>query len=175
LIWIEKFRVAAEAGKQRRLVVGRAAEPAPGQPCPLRNPITTGDEVFGRARRDEIRVGETAPFGRAGQQVFVFGMVAMQRVVEPRHHSRGIAECRVLGDVFYPLAVNPNFSTIVKAVEKLLARVGKQRRHLYGLPVKPKILVRDCFATLAMTTFVVTTLLPMRGAKRRSNLVTQRR
>jgi hypothetical protein len=63
----------------------------------------------------------------------------------------------VLGDVFYALAVNPNLSTIVKAVEKLLACIGKQRRHLYCLPVKPKILVRDCFATLAMTTFVVPT------------------
>ena len=134
LIRVEKFGVAAEAGEQSRLVIGRAAEPAPGQPCPLRDPIATGDEVFGRARRDEIRVGETAPFGRTGQQVFLFRMVAMQRVVEPRHHPRGITEGGMLGDVLDALAVDPHLSAVVEAVEKFLAGIGKQCRHRYRLP-----------------------------------------
>ncbi len=52
-------------------------------------------------------------------------MVAVQRIVEPGDHPGGIAERRMLGDILDALTVNPDLSTIVQAVEKLLARVGK--------------------------------------------------
>src|SRR5271169_3826805 len=96
-------------------------------------------------------MGESAPFGRAAKRVLLFRMVAMQRVVEPRHHPRRIAERRVLGDVFDALAVDPYLSAVVEAVEKFLAGVGKQCRHSYGLPEVAKMPARDCFAALAMT------------------------
>ena len=54
----------------------------------------------------------------------------MQRVVEPRHHPRGIAEGGMLGDVLDALAVDPHLSAVVEAVEKFLAGVGKVRRHV---------------------------------------------
>src|SRR5436309_8155002 len=60
-------------------------------------------------------------------------MVAMQRVIEPSNHPRGIAEGRMLGHVFDPPAVNPDFSAIVEALEKLLAGIGQRRGHAYGL------------------------------------------
>src|SRR3984893_7903235 len=83
-------------------------------------------------------------------------MVAVQRVIEPCRHPRGIAERGMLGDIFDPLAVNPDFSAIVEAVEKLLAGVGQRRGHAYVLPVKPKVpALRDCVAPLTMTTSVI--------------------
>ena len=55
------------------------------------------------------------------------GMVAMQRIVKPRDHPRRIAKGRMLGDVFYALAVDPHLSAVIEAVEKLLTRIGKRR------------------------------------------------
>jgi len=63
-------------------------------------------------------------------------MVAMQSVVEPGQHARGIAEGGMLGDVRYPLAVDPHLTPVVEAVEKLLAGVRQLRVHIYRLPAK---------------------------------------
>ena len=81
-------------------------------------------------RRNKIPVGEPAPFGWAGQQIFLFRMIAMQRVVEPGDHPRRVAEGRVLGDVVDALPVNPHLPPVVQAVEKFLAGVGKQAFHV---------------------------------------------
>src|SRR5271165_2329213 len=109
---------------------------------------------------------ETTPFGRTGQQVFLLGVVAMQRVVEPGHHPRGVAESGMLGDVFDALAIDPDLPAVIEAVEKLLAGIGKQCRHSYGLPEMAQMPARDCFAPLAMTTSVIARS-PRVGAMRR--------
>ncbi len=134
LIGIVKFGIGAQCRKKGRLVIGRAPEPAIGQPRPLGDRITSAHQLFGRSRRHEIFVGEATPLGRTGQKIFCLLIIAVQRVVEPGDHPRGIAECGMLGDIFDPLAVYPHFSAIVEAVEKLLAGVGQRRGHAYALP-----------------------------------------
>jgi hypothetical protein len=54
-------------------------------------------------------------------------MVVVQRVVEPGDHPRGVAERRVHSDVLDPLAVDPDFTPVIEAVEKFLAGIGQQR------------------------------------------------
>src|SRR5215469_11553542 len=79
---------------------------------------------------------ETAPLGRTGQDVFLFRMVAMQRIIKTRQHPRGIAESGMLGDVRYPFAIDPHFAAVVEAVEKFRASVGQQPVHVCCLPAK---------------------------------------
>src|SRR5262245_30684580 len=81
-------------------------------------------------------MGKAAPFGWAGKNPFALGVVAVQRVVEPGDHPRGVAEGRVLGDVFDPLAVDPDLAVVVQALYKFLAGVRQHRGH-YRLPAWP--------------------------------------
>ncbi len=120
--------IGPERGEKGRLVVGRAAEPAPGQPRPGGDRVAPGDQLLGGARRDEIAMGEAAPFGRAGQHPLPFPVVFVQRVIEAGDHPRGVAEGRVLGDVLDALAVDPDLPAVVEAVEKFLAGVRQHRR-----------------------------------------------
>src|SRR6478752_2549004 len=64
------------------------------------------NQVLARMRDAKELVGEgaRAGVGRAGQDIFLFGV--MQRVIEPGDTARGIAEGRVRGDVLDPLAVD---------------------------------------------------------------------
>ena len=135
LIRLVKLRIGAERGEKRRLVVGRAAEPAISQPRPRGDRVTSSYLFLGRTRRHEIAVGEAAPFGRAAQNILLLGVVAMQRVVKPRDHPRCIAKGRMLGDFLYALAVDPHLPAVVEAVEKLLTGIGK-RGHVRCLPAR---------------------------------------
>ena len=137
MVGLVELRIGAERGEKGRLVVGRAAEPAIGQPRPRRDRIAGGDLFLGGARRNEITVGKAAPFGRAAQDAFLLGVIAMQRVVQPRHHPRGVAEGRVLGDLSDALPVDPHLPPVVEAVEKLFTRIGKCR-HFNALPAMPR-------------------------------------
>ena len=59
-----------------------------------------------RLRRLEERVRHAAVAGFGRQQDFVLALGVVQRVIQPRHHPRGVAEGLVLGDVLDPLAVD---------------------------------------------------------------------
>ncbi len=125
-----KFGIGSQGREKGRLVVGRPTEPAIGQPRPGCDRVAAGHQLSDRTRRDKIPVGEPSPFGRAGQQIFLFRMITMQRVVEPGDHPRRVAERRVIGDVFDALAVDPHLSPVVQAVQKFLAGIGKQAFHV---------------------------------------------
>jgi len=72
-------------------------------------------QVVARACRTKKLVGETARtgIGRAGQEVL--GFVIVQRVIEPRDRTRGVAEGRMTGDVLDPLAVDIDFAAVAQA------------------------------------------------------------
>ena len=63
-------------------------------------------------------MSEATPFGRAGQYVLAICMIRVQRVIQSSDHSRGVSKRRVIGDLLHSLAVDPNLSLIVQAVEK---------------------------------------------------------
>jgi hypothetical protein len=135
LVGLVEFGVGSQSGEKRGLVIRRAAEPAIGQPRPSGDRIARGDLILGRARCDEVFMSKPAPIGRAGQHVFLVGVVAVQRIVQPGDHPRRVAEPRMLGDLLYALAVDPYLPAVVEAVEKFLARIGKRRSHAHSLPV----------------------------------------
>ena len=83
--------------------------------------------VVAGAGGDEIAMGEAAPFGRLAQNVRAAGMIGVQRVVKPRDHSGGVTECRMVGDVADAFAVDPDFASVIEAVEEFLAGVGQNR------------------------------------------------
>src|SRR5215469_16592383 len=74
-------------------------------------------QVVARACRTKKLVGETARtgIGRAGQELL--GFVIVQRVIEPRDRTRGIAERRMTGDVLDPLAVDVDFAAVAQAFQ----------------------------------------------------------
>ena len=92
--------VGAERGEERRLVVGRAAQPAVGDARPRGDRVAPGHLLLRGARRAEIPVREAAPFGRPGQHVLAGPMVVVQGVVEAGEHAGGVPEGRVRGTFF---------------------------------------------------------------------------
>ena len=130
LIGRVELGVGAEGGKERRLVVGRAAEPAIGQPRPRCDGIAGRNLVLHRTWSHEIAVGEPAPFGRTAQQIRFLGVISVQRVVKPRNHPRGIAKGRMFGNFLYALAVDPHLPPVVQTLEKLFAGVRKRAFHV---------------------------------------------
>ena len=131
-----EFGVGTERGEERRLVVGRPAQPAIAQPRPGGDRVTRRDLLVGRAWSHEIPMREAAPFGRACQHVAALGVVRVQRVVKPREHPCDVAERGMAGDVRDALAIDPDLAAIVETVEEFLAAVRNHRcRHLRALPV----------------------------------------
>ena len=120
LVRLVEFGVGAERAQERRLVVGRAAHPAVGELRPFGDGVAPGDHLLERLRRLEERVGHAAVAGVGRQQEPVLALGIVQRVVQPRHHPRGVAERLVLGHVLDALAVDED-----------LAAVG-QRREIVG-------------------------------------------
>ena len=98
--------VGAERRQERRLVVGRAADPAVGEPRPFGDRVAAGKQILERLRRLEegVRLAAVAGVGRHQELVLALGVV--QRVVEARDHPRGVAEGRMRRDVLDPLAVD---------------------------------------------------------------------
>jgi hypothetical protein len=56
----------------------------------------------------------------------------MKRVVEPRDHPRGVTEGRMIGDFFYSLAVNPDFSSVIEAFEEFPTGIRQYRYFGFG-------------------------------------------
>src|SRR4029453_6606815 len=61
--------VGPERAQERRLVVGRAAEPPVGDARPRRDRVAPGHLLLDRGRRAEVSVREPAPFRGLGQDV----------------------------------------------------------------------------------------------------------
>jgi hypothetical protein len=135
LVGLVKRRIGAKSGEKGCLVVGRAAEPAIGQPRPRGDRVAGRNLVLHRTWSHEIAVGEPAPFGRTAQQILILGVISVQRVVKPCNHPRGIAKGRMFGNFLYALAVDPHLPPVVETVEKLLTRIG-QRGHVRCLPAR---------------------------------------
>src|ERR1700756_718003 len=75
------------------------------------------DQLLARARGAEESVGETAGagVGLASQQVP--RLLVVERVVKPRAPARGVAKCRMRGDIRDALAVNVDFAAVAQALE----------------------------------------------------------
>ena len=96
LVRLVELGVGAERAEERRLVVGRAAHPAIGELRPLGDGVAPRDHLVERLRRLEERVRHAAVAGFGRQQDLVLALGVVQRVVQPRHHPRGVAERRCL-------------------------------------------------------------------------------
>src|SRR5262249_24973120 len=116
----------AKRGEERGLVIGRPAKPAVTQPSPCGDGVAGGELFVDGARCDEVTMREAAPFGGAAQYIFACRVIRVQRVVEPRDHTRGVAERRMVGDLADALAVDPDLAAIVKTVEEFLAGVRQR-------------------------------------------------
>ena len=112
LVRIVEVGVGAERSQERRLVVGRAAHPAVGELRPFRDGVASGDRLLERFRRLEEGMRHAAVAGVGRQQDLVLALGIVQRVVEPRHHLRSVAEGLVLGDVLHPLAVDVDLAVV---------------------------------------------------------------
>ena len=112
--------VGAERREERRLVVGRAAHPAVGDPRPF------GDRVGGpaiksarRLRRLEEGVRQAAAAGVGRQQDLARALRIVERIEQARGHARGVAERRVRGDVLDPLAVDVDLAPVAQRIQIL--------------------------------------------------------
>ncbi len=119
LIRIVEIRIGAERRQKRRLVVGRAAEPAISELGPFRDRGAAGEQVVHRLGRleESMRHAAIAGVGRHHDFVFVLGVV--HGVVQPRHHPRGVAEGRMFGDLLDLLAVDEDLAAVVERGEIL--------------------------------------------------------
>ena len=104
----------------------------------MRDGVALADQVLARMRDAKELVGEgaRAGVGRAGQHVFLLGV--MQRVIEPGDGARGIAEGRMRGDVLDPLAVDIDLAAVAQAFEVFLAGERPRRaracaQHIFRL------------------------------------------
>ena len=94
--------VGAERGEERRLVVGRAADPAVGEPRPGGDGVARRNQVGGGFRRAEKGVRHTAIAGVGRDEQFLALFAVMQGVVEAGDHPRRVAEGRMAGHVLRP-------------------------------------------------------------------------
>ena len=121
LIGIVEIGIGAERRQERRLVVGRAADPAVGEARPFGDRVAAGEHLLERFRRLEVGVRHAAVAGLGRQQDLVLALGIVQRVVEPRDHARGVAEGRMLGHVLHALAVDVDLAAVAKRGEILRA------------------------------------------------------
>ncbi|MNL36938.1 hypothetical protein D3C87_1590540 [compost metagenome] len=112
-------RIGAEGAEEATFIVWRATHPAPRDALPLGNGVAGCNLLFDGVRRAVETMSKTAPFGWSSQNVFACWV--MQGIVHPGNHSRRVSECRVLGDIVYSLAIYPDFSAIVQALEIFLS------------------------------------------------------
>ena len=136
LIGIVELRIRTEGRKKRGLVVRRPAQPAIADPRPFGDRVAPGDLLLDIGRRLEVALREATPLGGTGQDILAAVVILVQRVVEARHHPRGVLEGRMLGDLADPLAVDPDLAAVVETVQELLARIGQggglRRRRAFG-------------------------------------------
>ena len=129
---IVELGVGAQRRQEGRLVVGRTAEPAVGELRPFRDGVAPGQEIVERFRRLEecVRLAAVAGIGRHHDLVGMLGIA--QRVVEPRHHARGVAERRMGGHVLHALAVDEDRAIIAERVEVFVAGLRRGDARLCG-------------------------------------------
>ena len=127
LIRIVEVGIGAERRQKRRLVVRCAAHPAIGELRPFGDGVAAGDRLLERLRRLEESVGHPAIAGVGRQQDLVLALGVVQRIVKPRHHFRGVAERRVLGDVLDALAVDVDLAVVGQRGE--IIRAGLRGRN----------------------------------------------
>ena len=99
---------------------------------PLGDGVAARYQLLRRPGRLEIGLREAAVagVGRHSQLVLVLGIV--QRIVEARHHARGVAERRVRGHVLDALAVDVDLAPVAQGVQELRARHRLGRPDLAG-------------------------------------------
>ena len=95
LVGIVEIGVGAERRQERRLVVGRAADPAIGDARPFGDRLAPGEQILERLRRLEegVRLAAVAGVGRHHDALASARVV--QRVVEAGDHAGGVAEGRM--------------------------------------------------------------------------------
>ena len=144
LVGIVEVGIGAERGQERGLVVGRAADPAVGDPRPFGDRVAAGDQIVDGLRRLEEGVRHAAIAGVGRQQELVLALVVVQRVVEARDHARGVAEGRMGGDVLDPLAVDVDGAVVAQRVQ--IFRAGLRT----GDFDVADVLRRDCRCRVAL-------------------------
>ena len=132
LVRLVELGIGAERAEERRLVVGRAAHPAIGELRPLGDGVAPRDHLVERLRGLEERVRHATVAGFGRQQDFVLALGVVQRVVQPRHHPRGVAEGLVLGHVLDPLAVDEDLAPVGERGEVVGAGLRRGDLHLAG-------------------------------------------
>src|SRR5207249_10675034 len=133
LVGSVELGVRAERAQERRLVVGRAAEPTVAETRPRRDRVAPGHLLLDGRRRAEVSVREAAPLRRLGEHVLAALVVVVQRIVKPRKHPGAVLKRRMGRDVLDALAVDPDLAAVVEALEKLLAGVRERRLLHSGL------------------------------------------
>src|SRR5262249_50096295 len=111
--------VAAERGEERRLVVGGAAHPAIREARPTGNGVPARDEIVRARGGAEVSVREAPGTGIGGTREHGLGRRLVERVVEPRHHSGGVAKAGVGRDIRDALAVDPDLAPVAQALQEL--------------------------------------------------------
>ncbi len=114
--------VGAERAEERRLVVGRAAEPAVAELGPLGDGVAAGDQLLDGPGALEVGVRHAAVAGVGRHQQLGAMLGVVQRVVEARQHARGVAEGRMRGDVLDALAVDVDLAAVAQQLQELIAR-----------------------------------------------------
>ena len=121
--------VGSESTQKCGFVVGAASHPAVGYASPFCDRIACAYQLFYVAWRliEPVGVAATAGVSFCAENTFV--LLVMQCVVEARQHANRVAEGGVGGDVFYPLAIDPDLAAIPQTVDVLLPSEGSSTRY----------------------------------------------